>query len=137
MATKFEEMAVVVSQKEIATDIYDLTIQTKEIAAAAKAGTVVSNGVQQDPVPYIVDIDKEHNIINVVYTSDNADDRVYYFYFYLLLGVKLSGLAYKRGGTLAGAKSAFAHGVETATVVVANATGTGFKKSIPYLGGIA
>ena len=37
MATKFEEMAVVVSQKEIATDIYDLTIQTKEIAAAAKA----------------------------------------------------------------------------------------------------
>ena len=38
MATKFEEMAVVVSQKEIATDIYDLTIQTKEIAAAAKAG---------------------------------------------------------------------------------------------------
>ena len=37
MATKFEELAVVVSQKEIATDIYDLTIQTKEIAAAAKA----------------------------------------------------------------------------------------------------
>ena len=42
MATKFEEMAVVVSQKEIATDIYDLTIQTKEIAAAAKAGQFIS-----------------------------------------------------------------------------------------------
>ena len=36
MVTKFEEIAVVVSQKTIATDIYDLTIQTKEIAAAAK-----------------------------------------------------------------------------------------------------
>lgn len=49
-------------------------------AAATKAGTVVSNGVQQDAVPYVVDIDKEYNIINVVYTSNNADDKVYYFY---------------------------------------------------------
>ena len=42
MATKFEEMAVVVSQKQIATDIYDLTIQTKDIAAHAKAGQFIS-----------------------------------------------------------------------------------------------
>lgn len=49
-------------------------------AAATKAGTVVSNGVQQEPVPYTVDIDKENNIINVVYTSGDATDRVYYFY---------------------------------------------------------
>ena len=49
-------------------------------AAATKAGTVVSNGVQQDTVPYVVDINKENNIINVVYTSNDADDRVYYFY---------------------------------------------------------
>lgn len=49
-------------------------------AAATKAGTVVSNGEQQAPVPYTVDIDKENNIINVVYTSGDATDRVYYFY---------------------------------------------------------
>ncbi|MBO5657810.1 MAG: hypothetical protein J6R94_06465 [Agathobacter sp.] len=42
MATKFEEIAVVVDQKPIAKDIYDLTIQTKEIAAAAKAGQFIS-----------------------------------------------------------------------------------------------
>ena len=42
MATKFEEMAVVFSQKEIATDISDLSIQTKAIAAAAKAGQFIS-----------------------------------------------------------------------------------------------
>ena len=37
MKTKFEEMARVISQKQIGTGIYDLTLQTEEIAPAAKA----------------------------------------------------------------------------------------------------
>ena len=36
MATKFEEMAVVVSQKEIATDIYDLTITLPALSEGKK-----------------------------------------------------------------------------------------------------
>jgi dihydroorotate dehydrogenase electron transfer subunit len=39
---KFKERTTVVSQKEIAAGIYDLTLQTKEIAAAARAGQFVS-----------------------------------------------------------------------------------------------
>ena len=42
MSEKFQETVIVVSQKQIGTGIYDLTIQTKEIAAAAKAGQFVS-----------------------------------------------------------------------------------------------
>ena len=42
MREKFQETVTVVSQKQIGTGIYDLTIQTKEIAAAAKAGQFVS-----------------------------------------------------------------------------------------------
>ena len=42
MSEKFQEIVTVVSQKQIGTGIYDLTIQTKEIAAAAKAGQFVS-----------------------------------------------------------------------------------------------
>lgn len=42
MSEKFQETVTVVSQKQISTGIYDLTIQTKEIAAAAKAGQFVS-----------------------------------------------------------------------------------------------
>ena len=42
MSEKFRETVTVVSQKQIGTGIYDLTIQTKEIAAAAKAGQFVS-----------------------------------------------------------------------------------------------
>lgn len=42
MSEKFQETMTVVSQKQIGTGIYDLTIQTKEIAAAAKAGQFVS-----------------------------------------------------------------------------------------------
>ena len=42
MSEKFQETVTVVSQKQIGTGIYDLTIQTKEIAAAAKAGQFVS-----------------------------------------------------------------------------------------------
>ena len=42
MSEKFQETVTVVSQKQSGTGIYDLTIQTKEIAAAAKAGQFVS-----------------------------------------------------------------------------------------------
>ena len=42
MSEKFQETVTVVSQKQIGAGIYDLTIQTKEIAAAAKAGQFVS-----------------------------------------------------------------------------------------------
>lgn len=42
MSEKFQETVTVVSQKQIGTGIYDLTIQTKEIAAAANAGQFVS-----------------------------------------------------------------------------------------------
>ncbi len=42
MSEKFQETVTVVSQKQIGAGIYDLTIQTKEIAAAARAGQFVS-----------------------------------------------------------------------------------------------
>ena len=79
MATKFEEMAVVVSQKEIATDIYDLTIQTKEIAAAAKAGQFISlycnDGTKLLPRPIsLCGIDRETGTLRLVYrvTGENT-----------------------------------------------------------------
>ena len=79
MATKFEEMAVVVSQKEIATDIYDLTIQTKDIAAAAKAGQFISlycnDGTKLLPRPIsLCGIDREAGTLRLVYrvTGENT-----------------------------------------------------------------
>ena len=39
---KFQEIATVVKQQELVEGIYDLTLQTKDIAAAAKAGQFVS-----------------------------------------------------------------------------------------------
>ena len=79
MATKFEEMAVVVSQKEIATDIYDLTIQTKEIAAAAKAGQFISlycnDGTKLLPRPIsLCGIDRDAGTLRLVYrvTGENT-----------------------------------------------------------------
>ena len=79
MATKFEEMAVVVSQKEIATDIYDLTIQTKDIAAAAKAGQFISlycnDGTKLLPRPIsLCGIDREAGTLRMVYrvTGENT-----------------------------------------------------------------
>lgn len=79
MATKFEEIAVVVSQKEIATDIYDLTIQTKDIAAAAKAGQFISlycnDGTKLLPRPIsLCGIDREAGTLRLVYrvTGENT-----------------------------------------------------------------
>lgn len=72
MAEKFEEMAVVLSQKEIAKDIFDLTIQTKQIAAAAKAGQFVSlycsDGTKVLPRPIsLCGIDREKGTLRLVY----------------------------------------------------------------------
>ena len=72
MATKFEEMAIVLSQKEIATDIFDLTIQTKDIAAHAKAGQFISlycnDGTKLLPRPIsLCGIDREAGTLRLVY----------------------------------------------------------------------
>ena len=72
MATKFEEMAIVVSQKEIATDIYDLTIKTENIAAHAKAGQFISlycnDGTKLLPRPIsLCGIDREAGTLRMVY----------------------------------------------------------------------
>lgn len=79
MATKFEEIAIVVSQKEIAVSIYDLTIQTKDIAAHAKAGQFVSlycnDGTKILPRPIsLCGIDKEAGTLRMVYrvTGENT-----------------------------------------------------------------
>ena len=79
MATKFEEIAVVVSQKAIATDIYDLTIQTKDIAAHAKAGQFISlycnDGTKLLPRPIsLCGIDKDAGTLRMVYrvTGENT-----------------------------------------------------------------
>ena len=79
MATKFEEIAVVVSQKTIATDIYDLTIQTKDIAAYAKAGQFISlycnDGTKLLPRPIsLCGIDREAGTLRMVYrvTGENT-----------------------------------------------------------------
>lgn len=72
MAAKFEEMAVVVSQKQIAADIYDLTIRTQQIAEHAKAGQFISlycsDGTKLLPRPIsLCGIDKEANTLRLVY----------------------------------------------------------------------
>jgi dihydroorotate dehydrogenase electron transfer subunit len=79
MATNFEEIAVVVSQKTIATDIYDLTIQTKDIAAQAKAGQFISlycnDGTKLLPRPIsLCGIDREAGTLRMVYrvTGENT-----------------------------------------------------------------
>ena len=54
MSEKFQETVTVVSQKQIGTGIYDLTIQTKEIAAAAKAGQFVWYTVTMQASFYLV-----------------------------------------------------------------------------------
>ena len=79
MATKFEEIAIVVDQKPIAKDIYDLTIQTKEIAAAAKAGQFISlycdDKTKLLPRPIsLCEIDGQKGTLRMVYrvTGENT-----------------------------------------------------------------
>ena len=79
MKAKFEEMAVVLSQKKIAADIYDLTIQTKDIAAHAKAGQFLSlyckDGTNLLPRPIsLCEIDRTKGTLRLVYrvTGENT-----------------------------------------------------------------
>ena len=72
MKTKFEEMARVISQKQIGTGIYDLTLQTEEIAPAAKAGQFVSlyckDGSRLLPRPIsLCSIDRQNRTLRLVY----------------------------------------------------------------------
>ena len=72
MSKKFEEMAVVVSQKEIGTGIFDLVVKTNEIAANAKAGQFVSlycnDGTKLLPRPIsLFGIDRENGTLRMVY----------------------------------------------------------------------
>ena len=72
MSEKFQETVTVVSQKQIGTGIYDLTIQTKEIAAAAKAGQFVSvysnDASKLLPRPIsLCGIDRKAGILRLVY----------------------------------------------------------------------
>lgn len=69
---KFKEQATVVGQKEIASGIYDLTLQTKEIAAHARAGQFVSLYCKDSskllPRPIsLCGIDREKGTIRLVY----------------------------------------------------------------------
>lgn len=79
MAEKFEETAIVVSQKQIADGIFDLTIKTERIASAAKAGQFVSlyckDGTKLLPRPIsLCGIDKEAGTLRLVYrvTGENT-----------------------------------------------------------------
>lgn len=69
---KFQEIATVVKQQELVEGIYDLTLQTKDIAAAAKAGQFVSV-YSNDPSKLLprpislCGIDKEKRQIRLVY----------------------------------------------------------------------
>ncbi len=72
MADKFEEVAVVVEQKSLGNGIFDMTLKTKQIAKAAKAGQFVS--VYSDdkskllPRPIsLCGYDKEEGTIRLVY----------------------------------------------------------------------
>lgn len=69
---KFQEIATVVKQQELVEGIYDLTLQTKDIAAAAKAGQFVSvySNVPSKLLPRPISlcgIDKEKGQIRLVY----------------------------------------------------------------------
>ncbi len=72
MATKFQEQVTILSQEQLAPDIYSLWIQTKEIAAAAKAGQFVSvyseDGSRMLPRPIsICEIDRSRGALRLVY----------------------------------------------------------------------
>lgn len=72
MADKKKEQVVVTSIKEIQTDIFDMTIQTREMAALAKAGQFVSlycaDGSRLLPRPIsICGINKEEGTLRLVY----------------------------------------------------------------------
>lgn len=72
MAEKYQENALVLEQKEIASGIYRLVVQTKEIAAHAKAGQFVSvysnDASRLLPRPIsLCEIDSEKGTLVLVY----------------------------------------------------------------------
>ena len=79
MAEKFEEIAVVVDQNALGSGIYDLTLKTKNIAKAAKAGQFVSvysndrSKLLPRPISLCV-IDRDEDTIRLVYrvTGENT-----------------------------------------------------------------
>lgn len=84
MAEKTEEMAVVISQKEIATNIFDLTVQTEKIAKTAKAGQFVSLYCEDKtkllPRPIsLCGIDRENGTLRLVYrmTGENTGTELF------------------------------------------------------------
>ena len=79
MAEKFEEIAVVVDQNALGSGIYDLTLKTKNIAKAAKAGQFVSvysnDRSKLLPCPIsLCGIDRDEDTIRLVYrvTGENT-----------------------------------------------------------------
>lgn len=72
MSEKFQEQALILSQCEIAPDIYSLWIKTRQIAAHARAGQFISiycdDGSRLLPRPIsICEIDREKGSIRMVY----------------------------------------------------------------------
>lgn len=72
MIEKFEEIAVVAKQEQIAADIYSMWLETKQIAAHARAGQFLSvycnEGSRLLPRPIsICEIDKKTDRIRLVY----------------------------------------------------------------------
>jgi len=77
--SKFEELAVVVEQEQLADGIFDLTLRAPQIAAAAKAGQFVSvytnNASKLLPRPIsLCGIDRENGTLRLVYrvTGENT-----------------------------------------------------------------
>lgn len=72
MAEKYEEIVTVLSQRSLGNDIYDLVLQTKDIAGAAKAGQFVSaysndkSKLLPRPIS-LCGIDREKGTLRLVY----------------------------------------------------------------------
>lgn len=72
MAEKYEEIVTVLSQRSLGNDIYDLVLQTKDIARAAKAGQFVSvysndkSKLLPRPIS-LCGIDRENGTLRLVY----------------------------------------------------------------------
>ncbi len=72
MAEKFREKAVIISQEEIAPEIYSMWLKTDKAAAYAKAGQFISiyckDGGRILPRPIsICEIDKDNQALHIVY----------------------------------------------------------------------
>ena len=72
MPEKFEETVKILKQEKLSDEIYSMSLETKQVAAHAKAGQIVSvycnDGSRLLPRPIsICEIDKENNAIRLVY----------------------------------------------------------------------